>query len=160
MDMKLFNKSVSSILIEVIFEANKKKQDSSVSKTVKIFSSENSLLKIKIEQIIISLLYVHNIRYEIIILGIIYIDRLILTNQIRLTVDNVVEYLLICIAFSLKHNQDYYDLSGILSHSSILKFDYSYFEFRTLIILDYKLFVTAETFELYDNNIGRHSRKL
>ena len=144
-------KSVSEILKQIIENNNEQpiKNDSIRKKHPSLYSEVPP--KISIYEYVSRIQKYSAIEKNIIILGLIYIDRICDINRLRLTNYNIHRILFISILIALKYNEDsiysnkYYSEVAGVSLKELNSMESSFLE-----LLDFKLFVSEEEFKKYN----------
>ena len=143
--------SVSEILKQIIENNNEQpiKNDSIRKKHPSLYSEVPP--KISIYEYVSRIQKYCAIEKNIIILGLIYIDRICDINRLRLTNYNIHRILFISILIALKYNEDsiysnkYYSEVAGVSLKELNSMESSFLE-----LLDFKLFVSEEEFKKYN----------
>ena len=143
--------AVSEILKQIIENNNEQpiKNDSIRKKHPSLYSEVPP--KISIYEYVSRIQKYCAIEKNIIILGLIYIDRICDINRLRLTNYNIHRILFISILIALKYNEDsiysnkYYSEVAGVSLKELNSMENSFLE-----LLDFKLFVSEEEFKKYN----------
>ena len=143
--------AVSEILKQIIENNNEQpiKNDSIRKKHPSLYSEVPP--KISIYEYVSRIQKYCSIEKNIIILGLIYIDRICDINRLRLTNYNIHRILFISILIALKYNEDsiysnkYYSEVAGVSLKELNSMESSFLE-----LLDFKLFVSEEEFKKYN----------
>ena len=143
--------AVSEILKQIIENNNEQpiKNDSIRKKHPSLYSEVPP--KISIYEYVSRIQKYCAIEKNIIILGLIYIDRICDINRLRLTNYNIHRILFISILIALKYNEDsiysnkYYSEVAGVSLKELNSMEISFLE-----LLDFKLFVSEEEFKKYN----------
>ena len=143
--------AVSEILKQIIENNNEQpiKNDSIRKKHPSLYSEVPP--KISIYEYVSRIQKYCAIEKNIIILGLIYIDRICDINRLRLTNYNIHRILFISILIALKYNEDsiysnkYYSEVAGVSLKELNSMESSFLE-----LLDFKLFVSEEEFKKYN----------
>ena len=143
--------AVSEILKQIIENNNEQpiKNDSIRKKHPSLYSEVPP--KISIYEYVSRIQKYCSIEKNIIILGLIYIDRICDINRLRLTNYNIHRILFISILIALKYNEDsiysnkYYSEVAGVSLKELNSMESSFLE-----LLDFKLYVSEEEFKKYN----------
>ena len=88
------------------------------------------------------------------ITSLIYLDNILLRTKTKLTYMNSYKLFYTCFVLSMKFNEDRHNSNKFYAKVCGVNInDFLLMEYRALKYLDFSLFIQAETYELYYNNI-------
>ena len=88
------------------------------------------------------------------IISLIYLDNILLNTKTKLTYMNSYKLFYTCFVLSMKFNEDRHNSNKFYAKVCGVNInDFLLMEYRALKYLDFSLFIQAETYELYYNNI-------
>ena len=144
-------KVISNLLKDICEEGKSNKEDKLL--LIKPFVSKK-IPSISINDYIERLLKYGKVSEEILILSLIYIDRICRNRKINLNYYNIHKLILASFIVTIKfHEDDYYSLTYYAKLGGISKKEIVILENEFLKLIDFKLFVETELFNKYSSNL-------
>lgn len=150
--IKKINKYLNTIIEENKYLRNYEEQ--AKIKNSFIFNN-NNLFEFQIKDYLVILQEMLEINDYILIISLIYLDRLFEESSIILTNENIHKLLFTSILISAKNNEDIYNNNSIYSSEiNISLKEMNKLEFSFLVLVNFNLYISKKEFEKYNNYIN------
>ena len=107
----------------------------------------------ELSSFVINIYMYSNLTVSSLINSLVYIDQAVLEKKYILTVDNIKSMLLGSLMISIKYNQDLYNVNQFSAVAGISRQELVRVEETFLDLIDYKAYVSVETYALYEENL-------
>lgn len=146
-----------SIALNTVLEENKKMPNLKeiIKQQNKMCFSSNSIPNISIYDYLKRIQTYSLMEKNTLILSLIYIDRFCELGQVTLTYYNIHRILFIAILIAIKYNEDnFYDNKFYAEIAGVKLNELNTIEYNFILLCDYKLFVSDETFDKYNTYLN------
>ena len=144
---------ISSAIDDIIVQNETKNTDNNSINYDSVFAHKEAP-KISIEDYLNRIRKYSKLEDSTLIIALIYIDRLLKNQKIVLSIFNVHRILLTAILLAIKYNEDeIYDNSFFARIFGITTKELNKLENKFLDLIEFKLFITKKTFQLYYDKI-------
>ena len=146
-----------SIALNTVLEENKKMPNLKeiIKQQNKMCFSSNSIPNISIYDYLKRIQTYSLMEKNTLILSLIYIDRFCELGQVTLTYYNIHRILFSAILIAIKYNEDnFYDNKFYAEIAGVKLNELNTIEYNFILLCDYKLFVSDETFDKYNTYLN------